>query len=129
VTERQDLVTTLDTFLDRVSDRTGIRIDLDHQQTKRLPLRQERELWRIAQEAVTNACRHAAPKTIWVRWYCDGDGALLEVRDDGRGMPSPDALRPDAYGLRGMRERAAAIGGGLAITAAEGGGTLVRCEI
>jgi signal transduction histidine kinase len=129
VSERQDLVSTLATFLDRVSERTGIRIDLDQEQTSRLPLRQERELWRIAQEAVANACRHAAPRAIWVRWYCDGTRALLEVRDDGRGMPSPDAMRPDAYGLRGMRERAAAIGGRLAITGAEGGGTLVRCEV
>jgi signal transduction histidine kinase len=129
VSERQDLGSTLETFLDRVSERTGIRIDLDQEQSQRLPLRQERELWRIAQEAVANACRHALPRSIWVRWYCDGAHALLEVRDDGRGMPSTDSLRPDAYGLRGMRERAASIGGRLAITAAEGGGTLVRCEV
>jgi signal transduction histidine kinase len=134
VTDRRDVVDALTSFLERVSDRTGIAVDLDHGQTARLPLRQERELWRIAQEAVTNATRHAAPTSIAVRWYCDGRHALLEVRDDGRGLPTaedgmPAAARPDAYGLRGMRERAAAIGARLTIGAADGGGTLVRCEV
>lgn len=142
VSERQDLVTTLAAFLDRVGDRVPIRFDLDHEQTARLPLRQERELWRIAQEAIANACRHAEAKQVSVRWYCDGRSALLEVRDDGKGMPvatsasttgttgtGDGAIRADSYGLRGMRERAAAIGGRLTIAAADGGGTLVRCEI
>ena len=134
VTDRHDLVEALTTFLDRVADRTGLAVDLDHEQTARLPLRQERELWRIAQEAVTNATRHAEPARISVRWYCDGQRAVLEVRDNGRGLPTADdgsaiAPRPDAYGLRGMRERAAAIGARLTIGAADGGGTLVRCEV
>jgi signal transduction histidine kinase len=131
VTERQGIVDTLATFLERVNDRTGVAVDLDHEQAARLPLRQERELWRIAQEAVTNATRHADASSIAVRWYCDGHRALLEVRDDGRGLPADvgSVARTDSYGLRGMRERAAAIGARLTIGAADGGGTLVRCEV
>lgn len=129
VTESRGLVATLEEYLDRVAQRTGLAIDLDHEETVRLPLRREREVWRIAQEAVANAVRHAAPTTIAVRWYCSDRSALLEVRDDGRGLPGDWTARPDAYGVRGMRERAAAIGGRLTIGPADGGGTLVRCEM
>jgi signal transduction histidine kinase len=129
VTETQGLVPTLAAYLERVEQRTGLRIDLDQEESVRLPLRQEREVWRIAQEAVANAVRHAAATTIAVRWYRTERGALLEVRDDGRGLPDDGVVRGDAYGVRGMRERAAAIGGRLSIGPAEGGGTLVRCEM
>ncbi|HVM08431.1 MAG TPA: sensor histidine kinase [Acidimicrobiales bacterium] len=129
VTEEQGLVPTLSTYLDRVADRTGLDVDLDTEETTRLPLRKEREVWRIAQEAVANAVRHAGASMLAVRWYHDDRGGLLEVRDDGRGLPEEGAVRPDAYGVRGMRERAAAIGGRLTVGPAEGGGTLVRCEV
>ena len=129
VTEAQGLGATLEAYLDRVEQRTGLRIDLDQEESIRLPLRQEREVWRIAQEAVANAVRHAGATTIAVRWYRTEHTALLEVRDDGRGLPEDGVVRGDAYGVRGMRERAAAIGGRLSIGPAEGGGTLVRCEM
>lgn len=128
VSEERGIVPTLTSYLARVRERTGLRVDLDHDEVARLPFRQEREVWRIAQEAVNNAVRHASADQLWVRWYHDGRGALLEVRDDGKGV-SAGGLRADSYGLRGMRERAAAIGARLTIDDADGGGTLVRCEI
>ena len=129
VTEEQGIGATLSSYLDRIRDRTGMTIDLDVGEETRLPLRQEREIWRIAQEAVTNAARHAGARSLAVRWYCGAARALLEIRDDGRGMPAGEAFRPDAYGVRGMRERAAAIGARLTIGPADEGGTLVRCEV
>lgn len=129
VSEDRGIVATLASFLDRVRERSGLTVDLDHDEARRLPLRQEREVWRIAQEAVTNAVRHSGAGRLWVRWYLDDRAALLEIRDDGKGLHANGAMRPDSYGLRGMRERAAAIGGRLTIEEADGGGTLVRCEI
>ena len=75
-------------------------------QRGRLPLLQEKELWRIAKEAVINAERHAQAKRLDIRWRCDGRSADLVVRDDGVGF-AKSAGRIDSYGILGMRERAA----------------------
>ena len=129
VTPEDGLVDTIAGYLDRVGERTGLRTEFVHHETARLSLRQERELWRIAQEAVTNAVRHAEARTITVEWTHGDDAGTLVVRDDGRGFALDGPMRPDAYGVRGMRERAAAIGGTLSISDADGGGTVVRCTV
>ncbi|MER3453314.1 MAG: sensor histidine kinase, partial [Acidimicrobiia bacterium] len=118
---------TLAAFCDRVRERSGLEIVLEVRAPERLGLSREREMWRICQEAITNAERHAAAGRICVRWVCDGRRALLEVSDDGRGFDVQEVARSDAYGLVGMRERADAIGAALTVTSAPGGGTTVRC--
>ena len=110
VTESQSLSTTLEAFLERVKDRSGLIGHLRAQETGRLPILQERELWRIAQEAVTNVERHAKATQVTISWRCNGTDARLEIADDGIGFPVGSAGRLDSYGLLGMRERAASIG-------------------
>ena len=95
--------------------------------SRRLPLPQERELWRIAQGAVTNAERHAKCSTVNITWRCDEAGAELEVVDDGVGFSRHRDGRPDSYGLVGMHERADSIGARLDILSEPGRGTRVRC--
>jgi signal transduction histidine kinase len=129
VSENQDLVATLADFLDRVAARTGIEVSFEHDGAGRLPVRQERELWRIAQEAVTNASRHAGASTIRVRWRREDGCPVLEVSDDGAGLPEGAASRLDSYGIQGMRERAGAIGATLEVESAAGRGTTVRCRL
>ena len=130
VSERKDLVATLAEFLDRVQDRhPEIDVRFDFAADRRLPLRQEREIWRVAQEAVTNALRHAKTSTVRVTWRCDDAGGVLEVVDEGVGLPVEVPARTDSFGIVGMRERAAAIGGRLELTAPDDGGTLVRLEV
>lgn len=126
VSDDQGLVVTLGSFLDRVRTRSGIDVRFEPRGDRRLPLPVEREMWRIAQEAVTNAERHARATTISVSWACDDERAELIVRDDGRGL-SGHAARTDAYGLIGIRERADAIGALLDISSSEHKGTTVRC--
>src|SRR3954452_4780294 len=96
------------------------------------PLRAEQaaQVFRIAQEALQNALRHAEAEHIEVRLE-DGTGALvLSVADDGRGFdPAARAVRGRRLGLTSMEERAAELGGTLAIDSAEGRGTRVRLEI
>jgi signal transduction histidine kinase len=92
-----------------------------------LPL--ERELWRIAQEAVTNVERHARARQLIVRWEQAHDVAILEITDDGVGFPLGGAGRMDSYGLLGMRERADAMGAALEIVSRPGQGTTVRCRL
>jgi signal transduction histidine kinase len=88
-------------------------------------LLQERELWRIAKEAVVNAERHAKASTLTIQWRCDGKRAELEVADDGIGFDRRRG-REDSYGIVGMRERATTIGATLDIRSARGAGTTVR---
>ena len=129
VSDQQDLVSILTTFLERVRDRSGIEVEFHHEMAGRLPLPQERELWRIAQEAIVNAERHAKPARIRVRWSSDGRRALLEVSDDGKGFPVGGATRIDAYGMLGMRERADAVGASLEVESEPGRGTIIRCRL
>jgi signal transduction histidine kinase len=129
VTEQQDIARTLEGYLERVHDRSGMEVALEHEETSRLPLIQERELWRIAQEAITNGERHSGGSTLTVRWRCDATGAVLEVSDDGKGFAIDAPRRQDAYGLVGMRERADAIGATLELESVPGSGTTIRCRL
>jgi signal transduction histidine kinase len=84
-------------------------------------------LYRIAQEAVTNALKHGRPGQVLVKLEESQGEVVLSISDDGAGMPSPSE-RKEGAGLRIMRYRAAAIAATLKIKSAPGGGTLVRCE-
>jgi signal transduction histidine kinase len=64
---------------------------------------------------------------VTVTWQCDGETAVLEVADDGKGFPIGRAGRLDSYGIIGMRERAASIGATLEVDSTPGVGTRVRC--
>ena len=89
------------------------------------------DVLRIAQEAVHNALRHAAPARVSIRVAGDGDGLLVvEVVDDGSGFEPGDAeLRSKHLGLTSMEERARSIGGRLELRSVPGSGTTVRLEV
>jgi|SRR5689334_9352245 signal transduction histidine kinase len=89
----------------------------------------DRELLRIAQEALQNALRHARAQHVNVRLTRENGHLLLEVADDGVGF-DPDApeLRSRRLGLTSMEERAERIGARLAIESQSGKGTAVRLE-
>ena len=76
-------------------------------------------LYRMVQEGLTNAARHSRARRVEVRLRRHGDSMMLTVADDGVGLPEGGALRDDAYGLLGMRERAAMLGGTLEFSNAE----------
>jgi signal transduction histidine kinase len=83
--------------------------------------------YRIVQEALTNARRHAPGAAVDVELQFDDDALRLRIRDDGPG-PLPGQLH-SGHGLLGMRERAAAVGGELSTGAAPGGGFLVQATL
>ncbi|MFC1401048.1 MULTISPECIES: sensor histidine kinase [Streptacidiphilus] len=80
--------------------------------------------YRIVQEALTNARRHAPGAAVDVELHYTDDSLLLRIRDNGPG-PAPEPA-PGGHGLLGMRERAAAVGGELHTGPAPGGGFLVE---
>lgn len=95
-----------------------------------IPAAQASVLYRVAQEAVRNALRHAAASNIEIRIWTEGESASLEVSDDGRGF-DPDAARTDhgGIGLFTMRERVALVDGELQVESTARGGTTVLATV
>jgi PAS domain S-box-containing protein len=89
---------------------------------------QDRHLFRIVQEASNNAVKHSQCRQITITLRAEGHGALLAIRDDGRGI-KPGVPRADGMGLRIMRYRARRIGARLDVRPATGGGTEVLLRI
>jgi signal transduction histidine kinase len=129
VSETVGMGDVLEQFVDRVSERSGLKIQIDADRNARLPLLQEREMWRVAQEALANVERHAQATAVRIVWRCDGQRALIEVTDNGVGFEAGRAGRLDSYGMLGMRERASSIGATLEILSAPSRGTRVRCVL
>jgi signal transduction histidine kinase len=102
----------------------GLRVHLSlDESTARLPTATEAELLRIAQEAITNARKHAGASNLWVTCAVDPPAAQIEVSDDGQGITD---RRPDGrYGLAIMAERAERIRGRLEIRPRHPRGTTV----
>lgn len=95
-----------------------------------LPPEHQHELLRIAQEAVSNAVRHASPKHVRIALAEEPAQWVLSVTDDGRGMGRlPKLLEQQGFGLANMRERAAAIGGHCEIESRAGAGTRVTVRL
>ena len=113
------------------SDRSGMRIDLAAPAALP-PLSKEAELalFRALQEALSNVLRHAGASSVDVGISVRGDRVLLEVRDDGRGLPaqaSPERLEQAGHmGLAGMRERIGALGGSVRFQGEPGAGVLLE---
>ncbi len=110
---------------------TGIDVDVNAAAAAgELPQAVAAVLYRVAQEAVRNAVRHAAPQHIHVTVSVDPTLARLEVLDDGRGFDLESVERDrHGMGLLSMRERVALIDGWLEVRTAEGGGTAVVASI
>jgi signal transduction histidine kinase len=90
---------------------------------------QSTEIFRIFQEAFTNITRHADAKNVTILLQNTGDKLIMEVSDDGRGITKKEIMDHQSIGLTGMRERAYAIEGSLAIIGVRGGGTTVTLNV
>ncbi len=130
MTARHGLGTALAEFAERIGSIYNISCEYrgDHDITIE-NIEAAEHLYRIVQEAVSNAVRHGRSKRIQIGMEKESDDALaITVKDDGDGLPA-DYVRTDGIGLRIMNYRAQLIGGTLDIRTAEGGGTVVRCVV
>jgi signal transduction histidine kinase len=115
-------------YADQQARRAGLPITVDTgENVPRLPPELEAGCFRVVQEAVTNALRHARATTIRVRLMSLGGELLLEVADDGAGFDP--ATTTGGFGLTGMRERAELLGGALAVVSAPGRGTTITLRV
>lgn len=97
----------------------------------RLPASLETVLFRVAQEALNNAARHAQPRQIMIELAL-GATTQLRIQDDGRGFDPAQATTTDengGWGLRTMRERVEAVGGSFALSSAPGQGTTICAQV
>ena len=128
VSDERSLAEALRAHLTRVEERGGLTTRLAVDAPERLPAGTERELWRLALEAITNVERHAAASEVSVRLLVGPTRALLTVSDNGVGL-NPSGIAADRYGMIGMRERAAAIGAVIRFESAPGTGTTVTVSL
>lgn len=127
------LVPTLQWAVDELASRhPGLKVELQVQGLKRrLPPAIELVLYRISQEAMTNAVRHARPDSLTLTLTVCHPKVLLQIQDDGVGFVPPTSMGrwSGGLGLFGMRERAGSVGGSVSLHSAPGVGTLVRVEL
>jgi two-component system sensor histidine kinase UhpB len=122
------LVNALIALSNRLDRQDGPRIERELQGTlPPLPPEVELVLYRIAQEGLTNAVRHANARSISLWLQGDAESVALRVRDDGVGMPRD--LPSGTQGIAGMRERAILVGGRFSIESVPRRGTEVRLRI
>jgi signal transduction histidine kinase len=105
----------------------GVAVELEVEPVAGLPAAVHSAGYRIVQEALTNVARHAGASTARVSVRRDGDAVTIEVVDDGAGANRTNG--GGGNGVRGMRERALALGGTLEAAPAGGGGWQVRARL
>lgn len=128
VLEQCDLAQALEGILTQTTDGTGVTPNMRVEgATRRLPPVVENNLLRIGQEAITNASKHAKPTRIDVELSFDGRTVRLAVEDDGAGFLNGSQRNGSrrSFGLVGIKERAALLGGTVEIRSAPGQGTRV----
>jgi signal transduction histidine kinase len=126
--EAPGLEGALDGLARQTGDVKGVACRFRHQGDARVADSQTAtQLYRIAQEAVANAVRHSGAEFVQIALICDERGSVLEIQDDGRGLP-PEGQTP-GMGLQIMRYRAKLVGGTLTIESLSTGGTCVTCRV
>jgi two-component system sensor histidine kinase UhpB len=129
------LIAALEGYTDSYSFRHAVRVAFSAEgfddRDGRLPPQVELVLYRVVQEALTNAAKHAGAHTLRVELRRRVDEAVAVVEDDGQGFNVDDMMRSRerGLGLFGMQERLALVGGQLVIDSAPGGGTRVHARV
>lgn len=120
----QGLVAALQWMTARFERRTGIEAGLRLGDDRlALPPGVPLVAYRTAQEALTNVSKHALATRVDVELSLDSGVLTLEIRDNGRGMGPTDLAKERSFGIRGLHERAATVGGWVDLSSPPGGGT------
>ncbi|MEX0850975.1 MAG: GAF domain-containing protein [Gaiellaceae bacterium] len=123
------LVAAIERLSDTFREQSGLQVDLEAQLgEERLPSEVETALYRVVQEALTNVVKHAGAARVSILLSRKDGSVVAVVEDDGSGF-DPGAIREDALGLAGMRERIALVGGRLQIESSVGAGTTLVAEV
>jgi signal transduction histidine kinase len=121
------LLPALQWHVERYQAQTGVRVAFAHSDlNRRFSTGIETAAYRIAQEALTNAARHAGVSDVRLRVWAAGEVLSVEIEDGGRGF---DPAGVESNGLAGMRERALLVGGRLVVETGPGTGTRITATL
>ncbi|MGD2177332.1 MAG: sensor histidine kinase [Anaerolineae bacterium] len=128
------LIPALITYADTLDRHLSFKVDVEVTgRRRRLSSELETTLYRIAQESLTNVARHAQATHAWVHLDLGPTEATLKISDDGIGMSAERAeraaARGEGWGLAGIHERAALLGGDVIIRSEPGAGTEIEARI
>jgi signal transduction histidine kinase len=125
--EEMGLVLATQHLAENIAAENGLSLELDLAKLSREPAPEvEQCYYRVLQEALDNVTRHANAQRITVSLHEASEELILEVSDDGLGFTDETDASDEQFGLRGMRERAALIGGTLELESGPGQGTTIR---
>lgn len=127
IVEQEGLAAAVQARLQSVERRSGLQVEWQVEGVEQLEAEQARELYGIAQESLNNVLKHSRARKLRACLRFQGAGVQMEIADDGVGFDPRTAGR--GLGLRGMRERAAAIGADLHLSSRPGKGTSVRVTL
>jgi len=127
------LVAALEAYAESYSSRNSVRVAFRAQgfDDGRLPSQVELVLYRVVQEALTNAAKHAGPDEVRVALTRTGEEVVATIEDDGAGFDVEEMMRSRerGLGLFGMQERLALVGGQLVIDSTPGHGTRIDARV
>ncbi len=124
--QRDGLAAALQLRLEAVERRLGMQVEFWADGEFGLPDEVQEQMYWVAQESLNNVLRHAHSDRVSIRLFHQADDVVLEIADDGLGFDPVSPAAGGGFGLRGMAERVARLGGSLIIDSAPGHGTRVR---
>jgi two-component sensor histidine kinase/PAS domain-containing protein len=127
--ETEGLASALRARLAAVEGRSGLKTNVLVEEERRLPLKMEEELYRIAQEGLNNVVKHAGATQVQIRLKYDERAVSLELIDDGRGFEPEAVSQSGGFGLQGIQERVQQLEGTLNIVSAPLRGTHLSVKI
>ena len=123
------LVPALEELVQHISQHSGLECRLDAREDLRVADRLATPLFRVAQESLNNAVKHAQASRITVSLLEEDSRLVMHIEDDGKGITQDDRHKRKSYGLIGMRERVYALGGDFDVRSREGAGTTVAVSV
>jgi signal transduction histidine kinase len=127
--ETEGLVSALRARLAAVEGRSGLKTEVLVENERRLPIKMEEQLYRIAQEALNNVVKHAGATQVQVQLTYDESTVSMEMSDDGKGFAPEEVSQSGGFGLQGIHERVQQLGGALNIQSTPRRGTRLRVRI
>lgn len=129
VLEHLEMADAIESHASEVRRRTSIEIDVSADRSVSLSEKMKDNLYRVFQECIQNAVKHAEATRVEVNFRLSDGFAVMEVSDDGRGLPDRETPGRRGVGLITIRERAQLLGGTAEFSGAPGGGTCIAIRV